>query len=91
MSQHSDLLTHEICRGIKHGLSATEIVNEIQELLMVLEYDEYFTDLTTVKKHAYTHARGMLAQKDGLYGVATHAKLDKFCTELWCQNQWLTA
>jgi hypothetical protein len=90
MSQHSDILTWEICKGIEDGVHATDISNRIQGLLDVLEYDEHFTDMKNVKKHVYGHAKWMMTQKDGLYGRATHAKLDKFLTELWCANQWLS-
>ena len=89
MSQHSDILSWEISQGILDGKHANYIAARIQGLLETLEYDDSFTDLKTVKEHVYSHARGMMAQKDGLYGVS-HAKLDKFLDELWCSNQWLS-
>jgi len=89
MSQHADLLSFEIAKGIIRNDHATIIVANISGLLEVLEYDDAFTDLTQVKKHAYSHAKWMATQKDGLYGV-THAKLDKFLTELWSANQWIS-
>lgn len=88
MSQHADLLSHEIAKGISRGVHASDIARDISELLEVLEYDD-FSAIKTVKIHAYTHAKWMMTQKDGLYGIS-HAKLDKFLTELWCANQWLS-
>ena len=88
MSQHADILSFEIAKGISRGIHASTIVLDISELLEVLEYDD-FSDIKTVKIHAYAHAKWMMTQKDGLYGI-THAKLDKFLTELWCANQWLS-
>ena len=88
MSQHSDLLTLTLTKGISRGHSASAIVNDTIELLDTLEYDDSFTDLFKATEHIYSHAKGMLAQKDGLYGIS-HSQLDKFLTELWSANQWL--
>ncbi len=90
MSQHADILTHEISKGIRRGHLAAEIIGDIMDLLTVMEYDDSFTEYNTVTQHVYQHAKWMATQKDGLYGI-THAKLDKFITELWCANQWLSA
>lgn len=89
MSQHASLLTLSIRKGIIRGETATEIVDDFAELLETLEYDDSITEHRTVVRHAYNHAKWMMTQKEGLYGV-THAKLDKFVTELWCANQWLS-
>lgn len=91
MSQHSDLLTLTISKGIARKEHATTIVNDFVELLEALDYGEDFTDLKAATEHAYVHAKWMLSQKDGLYGAANHWHLDKFITELWCANQWLAA
>lgn len=90
MSQHSDLLTRTISRSIRNGFSADYAVDDFIDLLETLEYDEFFTDHRTAIEHMYVHARWMITQSDGLYGIS-HAKLDTFITELWCKNQWLSA
>ena len=90
MSQHSDLLSHSISKGIQRGDHANAVATDFAELLETLEYDETFTELATVKRHVFQHAKQMATQKDGLYGVS-HAQLDKFITELWTYNQWLIA
>lgn len=90
MSQHADILSHEITKGIKRGHLAAEIAGDIMDLLTTLDYDDSFTEYNKVTEHVYYHARGMAAQKDGLYGIS-HEQLDKFITELWIANQWLTA
>ena len=89
MSQHADILSYEITKGIKRDEHALSITENIAELLMVLEYDDSFTELVPHRRHVYHHAKGMMNQKDGLYGIS-HAQLDKFITELWCANQWLS-
>ncbi len=90
MSQHSDILSHEISKGIKRNLDAATIVSDIIDLLDMLGYPEHITDTRIATEHAYTHAKWMLTQKEGLYGIS-HAKLDKCITELWCKNQWVSA
>jgi hypothetical protein len=77
MSQHSDLLTYAISKGIAKGEPAMIIVNDLQDLLDVLEYDSDFTDLKNVVRHAWGHVNGMLMQRDGLYGIS-HEQLKKF-------------
>ena len=90
MSQHSDLLTYTISKGIANGESAMVIVSDLQDLLDALEYDSDFTDLKNVVRHAWDHVNGMLMQRDGLYGLS-HEKLTKFKEDLWISNQWLTS
>jgi len=90
MSQHADILSYEIIKGIKRGHLAAEITGDIMDLLTTLDYDDSFTEYNKVTEHVYYHAKGMRNQKDGLYGLS-HAQLDKFITELWTANQWLTA
>lgn len=89
MSQHSDILSFEISKGISRNLHARDIVHDISNLLDVLEYDEQTSDIKQVKIHAYGHAKWMMTQRDGLYGIS-HFKLDKFLTQLWCDNQWIS-
>ena len=89
MSQHSDLLTYAISKGIAKGEPAMIIVNDLQDLLDVLEYDSDFTDLKNVVRHAWSHASGMLMQRDWLYGIS-HEQLYKFKEDIWINNQWLT-
>jgi hypothetical protein len=89
MSQHSDLLTYAISKGIAKGESAMDIVRDLQDILDVLEYDSDFTDLKNVARHAWSHASGMLMQRDWLYGIS-HKQLNKFKEDIWINNQWLT-
>ena len=90
MSQHSDILSHEISKGIKRGEHVLSITQDIAELLQVLEYDDSMTELTNHRGYVYRHAKWMRTQKNGIYGV-THTQLDKFINDLWNSNQWLEA
>lgn len=89
MSQHADILTHEISKGIRRGMSAAVITTDIGDLLDCLEYPADWTTGKTLIEHVYGSARNMrFVQRDGLYGVS-HAQLDKFLDEMWVANQWL--
>jgi hypothetical protein len=88
MSQHSDILKHEISKGVSRNLSVDTIVNDVGAILDCLEYDAEWTSGRILVEHVYGTAVYMRTQKDGLYGVS-HDQLDKFITELWNANQWL--
>lgn len=85
MSQHSNILKHEISAGIADGLSAKRIVERIQRLLEVMESDENTVNNALVD--ANNTAKWMRAQKNELYGV-THDQLDHFITHT---DRWVDA
>lgn len=77
MSQHFDILKHEISAGIADGLSTERIVERIQQLLGAMEWDDNTVNNALVD--ANNTAKWMRAQKNELYGV-THDQLDHFIT-----------
>lgn len=79
MSQHHDILKSQIAEGISDGLSTTRIVQRIQGVLDVCEYDE--DTVNAVPSDALGVAYWMVSQKDGLYGV-THTQLNTFMKQL---------
>lgn len=79
MSQHNDILKHEIAAGIQDGLSPIRIVQRIQNVLGALEWDEITVE--TVPYDSVNVAKWMATQKDGLYGVS-HKQLHSFITDL---------
>ena len=81
MSEHSNLLTLGISKGIRNKNTASDILTDIGDLLSVLEYEDSWCDGPILKKHVYNHAEWMRTQKDGLYGIS-HTQLDNFINDL---------
>lgn len=79
MSQHNDILKHEIAAGIQDGLPVVRIVQRIQDILGALEWDEVTVE--TVPYDSVNVAKWMATQKDGLYGVS-HKQLNDFINNL---------
>jgi len=88
MSQHADIVTHLISKGIRRNDDVDTILADIGEMLCVLEYADEFLFGTTLQRYVYDDALNMRLQKDWLYGVS-HEQLDKFLDEMWLRNQWL--
>lgn len=79
MSQHNDILKFEIAAGINDELPVHRIIQRIQGIMDVQEWDEDTVD--AVPGDSLVVAYGMRCQKDGLYGV-THQQLDQFMKTL---------
>ena len=90
MSQHSDLLTYSISKGLRNKATVEVILADIGDLLTVLEYEDTWCSAPILHQHVYSHAQWMRTQKDGLYGIS-HKQLDDFITQLWTNHQWLPA
>lgn len=75
MSQHNDIFKFEIAAGIVDGLPVHRIIQRIQGILDVQEWDQETVD--AVPRDSLGVAKWMRTQKDGLYGV-THQQLDQF-------------
>ena len=81
MSQHSDLLTYGISKGLRNKNIASVILADVGDLLSVLEYEDSWCAGPILKQHVYDHARWMRTQRDGLYGIS-HKQLDDFLHDL---------
>ena len=79
MSQHNDILKHEIAAGIQDGLPVVRIVQRIQGIMGALEWDE--VTIETAPYDSVNVARYMATQVDGLYGVS-HKQLHDFINDL---------
>jgi hypothetical protein len=88
MSQHSDILSHMIAKGIANGDKPLAIVHDIEGMLEVLEYDDGMVSRTY--EHVYSHAAWMRTQKPGLYGI-TDSEFQVFLDTLWNNRQSLPA
>jgi hypothetical protein len=75
MSQHNDILKFEIAAGIVDRLPVDRIIQRIQGILEVQEWDQDWVD--AVPGDSLGVAKSMRTQRDGLYGV-THQQLDQF-------------
>jgi hypothetical protein len=75
MSQHNDILKFEIAAGIVDRLPVDRIIQRIQGIMEVLEWDQDCVD--AVPGDSLGVAKWMRTQRDGLYGV-THQQLDQF-------------
>jgi hypothetical protein len=81
MSQHSDLLSHSISKGLRNKWSAATILDDIGSLLLVLEYTDDWCEGPILKQHVISHAQWMRTQRENLYGV-TYKQLDTFIRDL---------
>jgi len=79
MSQHNNILKFEIAAGIVDGLPVDRIIQRIQGIMEVTEWDQDWVD--AVPGDSLGVAKWMRTQKDGSYGV-THQQLDQFMKTL---------
>lgn len=80
MSQHNDILKHEIAWGIQDGLPVVRIVQRIQGIMSALEWDE--VTIETASYDSVNVARWMVTQTDGLYYGVSHKQLNDFINNL---------
>ena len=68
MSQHADITKTVISKGIRYGLSASQVHTLLVEILGAAGYDDsYMIPFDEIFSIAEDY---ILAQKDGLYGVS---------------------